>query len=108
MINVYGSNDDLIEIDGDICEEFGLELSEADNGVVIGFSCGTLVHCRYDKTNLWRLTVLVQGRAKISISPATDVDTDYSDTVTIDPEEPVVWITKGQSYIHNNRLIELS
>ena len=99
MINVYGSNDDLIKIDGDICEEFGLELSEAYNGVVIGFSCGTLVHCRYDKTNLCRLAVLVQGRAKVSISLATDIDTDYSDTVTIDPEEPVVWITKGVVWI---------
>lgn len=106
MIKVYGQSDDLIEIVGDIEEEFGLGLDEAEKtGVVLAFSCGTLIKVKYENDGLWRITTLVRGRAQVTHTQAIEADGEYSDTLTIDTEEDVAWVAKGDAYILGNRPI---
>ena len=108
MIKIYGQSDDLLEIEGDVEEEFGLGEKEANHGVVLGFSCGTLLKVLYDNEGIWRITVLDKGSAKVTHTQAMDPDKDYSDSVVIEPFDSVVtWVTKGSAYIWKNRLVDL-
>lgn len=55
---VYGASDDLIEIDGDIYEEFGRYNSEGD---YLAFSDGTVLYMVYDGDGIWRIKVICKG-----------------------------------------------
>jgi hypothetical protein len=59
LIKVYGSSDDLIEIDGDIYEEFN-----TDAGILL-FSDGTLLQIHFNTLGLWKINVHRQGDAHI-------------------------------------------
>lgn len=107
MIKVYGVNDDLIEIEGDITEEFSINVAETNSGIVIGFSCGTLIKIVLGEETIWRISVLKNGQANIEHYTGTDPDTDYSDILTLE-NVSVDWILKGTSYIFKNRLVDLS
>lgn len=91
MIRVYGASDDLIEIDGDIREEFGL--SNDDVPAFIGFSDGTVL--RVDYNGLWQIRLICEGAASYTKTfEATDPDADkYSDEVTLDGE--ILWCIAG-------------
>lgn len=91
-ITVYGASDDLIEIEGDISEEFNA-LGE-ESGSVLAFSDGTLLSVLYDDNGIWRFNRLRGGSAAYSKdeNPPTDEDR-YSDRVTLDGD--VQWVTFG-------------
>lgn len=109
MIKVYGVSDDLIEIEGDIKEEFSLGLKESDEtGVIICFSCGTLLKIKLEDEGMWRIYVLDKGLANVSHVQGMDSDDDYSDCVTIDSQEPIVWVVKGSAYNHKGRSVDLN
>ena len=81
MIKVYGASDDLIEVEGEITEEFG-----SDHGFLI-FSDGTMLEVNYTHQGIWRITILRAGRnSEIRYEHvATDGETsDYSDIVVVD------------------------
>lgn len=59
MIKVYGASDDLIEIDGDIREEFN-----TDEGILL-FSDGTMLEVRFNAFSQWRIDVLQEGQAHV-------------------------------------------
>lgn len=63
MIKIYGSSDDLIEIDGDIRGEFYLQNS--DENSYLGLSDGTLISVLYDSDGIWRFNVLRKGLSNI-------------------------------------------
>lgn len=48
MIRIYGSSDDLIEVEGDIVEEFNPSGDVSYGGVYVGTSTGALLKIRYD------------------------------------------------------------
>lgn len=58
MTTVTGASDDLIEIDGDISEEFN---SYDCNDGRMALSDGTLLKVEYDEDGLWRFKVLHKG-----------------------------------------------
>jgi hypothetical protein len=94
-ITVYGASDDLIELGGDIREEF----DAYRKGEVVAFSNGTLLRVRYEDTGIWRITLL-SGEAHIVPAPADDED-NYSDRATI--TGPVKWVAFGDQVAYAPR-----
>jgi hypothetical protein len=75
-LEIYGSSDDLIEVEGDITEEFN---PTGDDNNYLGFSDGTILKITYDDDGMWRIVPVVKGTAKLKIVQATDADADYTD-----------------------------
>jgi len=96
-ITIYGESDDLIEIEGDITEEF----DACEDNTYIGCSDGTLLSIVYDSDGFWRINVLVYGACKFSKTQATDEDRDYSDKVTL--EGDIKWLTCGNDMVKKKR-----
>lgn len=65
---VYGASDDLIELEGEIREEFS-----AYNGGRLAFSNGVLLDLEYDRNGTWRITALA-GRELVAHFPARGED----------------------------------
>jgi hypothetical protein len=77
---VYGSSDDLVEVEGDIREEFNCY--DEHDGAVLVFSTGAVLRIVYDAFGMWRIKALLQGEG-VSVVGATDRDRDYSDKATV-------------------------
>lgn len=81
-ITVYGASDDLIEVDGDIHEEFGAYESGITRRV-LAVSDGTLLQITYGEHDAcWRIAPLRHGTAKYKKTEGTE-DGDYTDRVTL-------------------------
>lgn len=94
-ITVYGASDDLIEVEGDIDEEFSYKNDEY--GDVLGFSDGSLIRILYDRDGVWRITPLVKGTNVIEVTQALSGDEDnYSDRATLDGA--IKWVLHGGDY----------
>ena len=89
-VTVYGASDDLIEIEGDITEEFNEYLSEDGSFRYFVFSNGVLLKITYDMDGFWRLFVL-SGHELCTKTEATDIA--YSDKVTINGD--IEWVVCG-------------
>jgi hypothetical protein len=95
MLTVYGSSDDLIEVEGDVEEEF----TYRGDGF-LAFSDGTLLSVTYDDNGVWRFLPLSNGVSERVIDPALGVDGHrddyrpaYSDIVTMQGD--FVWVVYG-------------
>lgn len=93
MITVSGSSDDLIEIDGDISEEFEYGVAEDDSGDLVAFSDGTVLRIWYGDAGVWRIMPIAYGTAFVGIEQAPENDeTNYSDKATINA---ATWVVHG-------------
>jgi len=97
-IKVYGASDDLIEISGDIEEEFSLYDGEAN----VAFSDGTLLNIRYDTNGIWRIAPLAHGSGTLAIHQCAiageDEDCDeYTDVAILHAlsGEKFKWVVVG-------------
>jgi len=92
-VTVHGASDDLIEIDGDISEEFGAYDSDEDgDGKLLAFSDGTVLRVKHG--SVWRITPVVTGSAALAIVQCPeDDDENYSDAATLDGD--VRWVVLG-------------
>ncbi|WP_433730778.1 hypothetical protein ACQP2Y_20990 [Actinoplanes sp. CA-051413] len=90
-ITVYGASDDLIEVDGDIREEFPYR-SDEESGI-LAFSDGTVLRIAFDPdgSGNWRITPLAQGSAKLAI--AQTAEEDDTDRANLDGE--IAWVVHG-------------
>ena len=81
MIKVYGASDDLIEVEGDVREEF---LAPSDDLAVLTFSDGTALQIHY--TGVWFITPLATGEGTVlNIERNQGPDSDnYSDVATLE------------------------
>ena len=96
-VTIYGSSDDLIEVEGDITEEFSYPLSaEEGNGALLVFSEGTVLRVRYDDNGVWRINVVTTGTNFVGHVQAPEDDEDnYSDRVTLSGPSPLRWVVLG-------------
>jgi len=89
-IVVTGHSDDLIEIDGDIREEFTYTGDEEDN--LLGFSDGTILRITFGGP--WRISIVHRGSADFSLVQAPeDDDENYSDKATLSGD--ISWVVHG-------------
>lgn len=82
QVTIYGASDDLIEIEGDLNEEFNP--SYDGDGMLLAFGDGTVLDVRYDDGGIWRITQRIAGSATFEKdeNPASDEER-YSDRVTL-------------------------
>jgi len=92
-IKIYGASDDLIEIDGDIREEFNW-IPDGDESRFLAFSDGTLLRVMYDSDGIWRLNKVASGTAQFS-KVEGDVEKDTPDEVTLSGVE-IKWVVLGK------------
>ncbi len=92
-IAICGASDDLIEVSGDIYEEFGYSGDKA--GDLLAFSDGTLLRICFGL--VWRITVVRAGAAGLTIVAAPEDDEDnYSDVATLTGD--ITWVVQGAAY----------
>jgi hypothetical protein len=94
-LKIYGASDDLIEVEGDIREEFN---PQSDGPSLLALSDGTLLQIQYGAGNkaFWRIQPLIYGSARYSKIEATDEDENYSDVVTLEGE--IKWAVCGDQW----------
>lgn len=83
MLKVYGCSDDLIEVEGDITDEFGCYGTDEDErGVLVVLSDGTILEVKYGKADMgvWEIRLLKTGILFDRIEPCLDENSNpYSD-----------------------------
>ena len=90
MITVYGASDDLIEVEGDIREEFDID----GGGELFAFSDGTIIQVEWTKVGVWRITSMVKGSGELTIVQApVDDDRDRTDRATLHAD--IRWVLRG-------------
>jgi hypothetical protein len=97
MIRIYGASDDLIEVEGDISEEF--QYAYDAEGDLIATSDGWVFRIYYDRDGVWRIVPLIKGKSRLThiVAPIDDNDC-YSDAVHLFDEEldePIAWVVHG-------------
>lgn len=102
-ITVYGSSDDLIEVEGDIREEFAAldgYTEEDDEGGLLAFSDGTVLRVGFSPAGIWRITPVVLPKPEaLTVALAVEGDDDnYSDRATLDAD--VSWVVYGLRIEH--------
>lgn len=109
---IYGASDDLVEVDGDLREEFYARRADEEDGAdYVALSCGTLLKVSYDGD--WSVRVEAEGRAAVARYPyddgradrAVSVDgtllkdvPDYSDAVVVEADE-IAWVVLGSEAV---------
>ena len=92
-VTVYGASDDLIEIDGDIHEEFSHYSSgEEGDPALLAFSDGTVLRIVHDSEGMAHHPV-VQGTATLTHTFGQD-DREHTDKATLDGD--IRWVVYGQ------------
>ena len=89
-LTVYGQSDDLVEVEGDIREEFNPDYS--DPKLILVTSNGVVLRVHYDEDGIWRITVL-RGQDKVKLTQSAATEEDYSDRAVI--EGDVEWVVCG-------------
>lgn len=94
MLRIYGASDDLIEIEGDLTEEFNPPWDEEEPSY-LAFSDGTVLSAAY-ADGFWRINRMAAGSATYAKTEGMDEDTDYSDVVTL--EGAITWVVFGRAF----------
>lgn len=84
-VRVYGASDDLIEVEGDLREEFGA----CDTVVMLVFADGTRLRVVYSPEGYngrWQIAVLDDPTGTVKHTPALDEDANYSDVVEFETD----------------------
>lgn len=95
---VYGYSDDLIELEGDIKEEFIVYLDYPESGY-LAFSNGVLLRVAFDEDGIWRFTVLSGDSNTVAVKQCVvdNPEDAYSDVVSI--EDSIKWVTFGTAKV---------
>ena len=90
---VTGYSDDLIEIDGDIREEFPYQGNDEDQGDLLAFSDGTILRIVFGGP--WRISLVVLGTDTTFtlVQAPEDDDEVYSDKATLSGD--ISWVVHG-------------
>lgn len=98
---VYGASDDLVEVDGDVREEF----NPGDGPSYLAISDGTVLRVTYD--GRWRIDRIAEGAAHYQHEAASSDEGHrddeygtprYSDRVTLtlqSPDAAISWVVFG-------------
>lgn len=88
-VTIYGASDDLIEITGEITEEWS-----TFDPVVLAMSNGSVWRISYTDHDIWRITpVIVPSTCTYNlVLCASDDDDNYSDRLTV---EGVTWVARS-------------
>lgn len=99
---IYGASDDLLEIGGDLSEEFS---SSQDEPQIVGLSNGVVLRITCDDEGIWRITPLKGGdHVAVVFARGEDDGADeddcpgYSDKAVI--TDSLSWAVVGTEWVH--------
>lgn len=96
-VTVYGTSDDLIEVDGGLREEFNPGNDDEDHPhAFLGFSDGTVLDICYIN-GFWRINRVASGSAHYTKVEGVDNDDDYSDRATL--TGTIAWAVCGSAMV---------
>lgn len=96
---IYGASDDLIELEGQIREEFNHYGSGDDSkAAILAFSDGTLLEVEYDDDGIWRIKRLAEGSCEYE-HKAGSVEKDTPDYAILRGE--LRWAVKSERGQYN-------
>lgn len=98
---VYGSSDDLIEVDGMVTDEFPAMWCSDDQPRYLAFSDGTVIRVIYSAEGCWELRRVEVGTAQYAHKPHDDDRTTYSDRVTL--TGPIAWVVMGTHHARSKK-----
>ncbi|MGE5681834.1 MAG: hypothetical protein ACM34K_13225 [Bacillota bacterium] len=98
MIKVYGCSDDLIEIEGDIKEEFSKFGTSEDEPCLLAFDNGTILKCFYDNDGIWRFKVISHGNTTVWIKQPDLSKDEESETAIIDVPVKIIAFGANMEY----------
>jgi hypothetical protein len=95
---IYGTSDDLIEVEGAIDEEFPAPQQGDETGGYVAISDGTLLSITYTNVGFWKISVIsLGGQTALIMAKATDLDNDYSDKVILNGD--FSWVLMGTDLV---------
>jgi hypothetical protein len=94
MLKVTGASDDLIELEGDLNEEWDRFDSAGD---YLAFSDGTVLFAKYDDDGIWRFTPYAVGTLYDHVVQGVVAD-DTFDVVRF--KDGIKWCVCGKDYVH--------
>lgn len=95
---VYGASDDLIEVEGDVTEEF-LPDKDEDSGTLLAFSNGTVIRVSYSPAGVWRISPVAGAENVVVVQAPEDDEDNYSDRATVTSD--VTWVVAGNQFARN-------
>lgn len=100
MITVYGASDDLIEVTGDITEEWNCY---GDDEAIVAFSNGTVLGLSLGSDDIWRIRALVNPEPELlTITPVPPgEDNNFSDRAELRAD--CDWVVYGSGLAENKR-----
>ena len=94
VIKIYGASDDLIELEGDVTEEFPFA-DKGEGGDLLAFSNGTVLRIDYTDPGVWRITPVIHGVGRFVLTQCPeDDDNNYSDIAEIHDAD-ITWVVHG-------------
>lgn len=81
ITTIYGASDDLIELEGQLNEEFNPSYQRKTPSL-LAFSDGTLLEMWYDNDGIWRIKQLIAGISAYTHEAGSIAD-DTPDKVTL-------------------------
>ena len=90
-VTVCGASDDVIEVDGDIYEEF---LHQGEGPALLAFSDGTVLRVVYGQEGVWRITPVAMGTAELA-HVFGQQDREHTDKATLDGD--IRWVVYGSA-----------
>lgn len=92
---IYGASDDLIEIEGDVREEFDVYKAGPQH---VACSDGSLVRIEYTNKGCWEVRVVKLGNGTNAQTVPHDNDvTSYTDCLTLTASARFKWVTLGKA-----------
>jgi hypothetical protein len=93
-VTVTGASDDLLEVNGDIVEEFAYY--DGDDGDLLAFSDGTVLRLWFGSSGRWTIDVVARGSAALDVWRGTEED-ETDDTATLVGD--VRWVVHGRAWV---------
>jgi hypothetical protein len=75
---IYGSSDDLVEVDGEIYDEYG-NYNQAEKGILIKASDGTRAVIKYSEDGEWKVEIKDKGNLFEKVIESVGDDNEHTD-----------------------------
>lgn len=92
-VTVYGSSDDIVEVEGDVEEEFTL----IDKTGYLALSDGSVFSIEYTREGIWRIHSVANPSVHTIESAVTGGEDGYSDRLVID--RVIDWVVFGTEFV---------
>ena len=90
-VKIYGASDDLIEMDGSLQGEWGVNCDTVNH---VALSDGSMLKITYDSEGIWRIDCCKCGDAFGEIRVCEPADDEYSDVASFSDE--IEWAIVGR------------